>query len=277
MAVAQKNLVSSLKLRFEESPIVFVYERGRLIDMYACQGGYNDSNIEAALQIINVIYDAHPEAIEGNAIASNLQRYHQQVQTFFNSQLVYSRQAKDLRLMMTPDEIGQLPLHTALQNNVRLGSIKLLVKGNPSAIRNFDNSGTIPLHVACQHHDSAKVIQYLIGLDMRTLRAVDYDNNTALHYACRGAKYETITLLLEKYDAVSVSKKTIYNKLPIDLLFESNEVFDRESVEFTESVYRLLKAYPEMLMNCNDLNKKQQAKSDGCSSQKGKKRKLGTV
>ena len=35
MAVAQKNLVSSLKLRFEESPIVFVYERGRLIDMYA--------------------------------------------------------------------------------------------------------------------------------------------------------------------------------------------------------------------------------------------------
>ena len=97
---------------------------------YACQGGYNDSNIEAALQIINVIYDANPEAIESNEILTRIQRYHQQVQTFINSQLVYSRQAKDYRLMMTPDDKGQLPLHTALQNNARLGSIKLLAKEN---------------------------------------------------------------------------------------------------------------------------------------------------
>ena len=82
-----------------------------------------------------------------------------------------------------------------------------------------------------------------------TLRAVDYDNNTALHYACRGAKHTTIGLLLEKYDAVSVSKRNAQNKLPIDLLWESDKVRDREGMEYTESVYRLIRAYPETLMD----------------------------
>ena len=34
-------------------------------------------------------------------------------------------------------------------------------------------------------------------------------------------------------------------KLPIDLLFESSEVEDRESVEYVGTVFRLLQAYPE--------------------------------
>ena len=41
--------------------------------------------------------------------------------------------------------------------------------------------------------------------DLSTLQAVDHENNTPLHYACNGANYETIALLLGKYDAVSVS------------------------------------------------------------------------
>jgi len=242
---------------------------------FACRWGYNDSTIEAALEMIKVIYDAYPEAIEGDAIASHIHEYHEQVQAFVNSQLVYARQAKDYRQMTTPDGNGQLPLHTALQNNVRLGSIKLLVKGNPSAIRNVDaNNFAFPLHVACQHHDSTTVLQYLIGLDIRTLGTVDYDNNTVLHYACRGAKHDTIALLLEKYEAVSVSKRNAQNKLPIDILFESSDVLDRDSVEYTDSVFRLLKAYPETIMNCS-MNMIQPA--DTYANQNGKKRKLDAV
>ena len=49
---------------------------------------------------------------------------------------------------------------------------------------------------------------------------------------------------------------------------------DRESIEYTESVFLLLRhTHPETIMNC-DLNMQQQAKSDGSSSQNGKKRKL---
>jgi len=55
--------------------------------------------------------------------------------------------------------------------------------------------------------------------------------------------------LLGKYDAVSVSKRNAHGKLPIDLLIESNGVSNRESVEYMASIFRLLKAYPEIVMN----------------------------
>jgi len=243
---------------------------------FACRWEYNDSTIEAALEMIKVIYDAYPEAIEEDSIASNIRHYHQEVQAFVNSQLVYARQAKDHRLMTTPDGNGQLPLHTALQNNARLGSIKLLVKGNPLAVQSHDNSGLIPLHVACVHRDSVKVIQYLVGLDATTLDAVDREGNTALHIACHRARHEIIVTLLEEYDAVSVSKLNAEKKLPIDLLWESSLVPDRESVDYTETVYRLLKAYPEMVMNNIDMQKPQADLALGsCPSQNGKKRKFG--
>eukprot|EP00984_Skeletonema_dohrnii_P018794 scaffold8870_cov126-Skeletonema_dohrnii-CCMP3373.AAC.1 len=269
--------VDIVKFLLECDPNVKLQKvRGNSSLHYACRKRYNDSNIEAALEVLQTIYDAHPEAIEENRIESTIHRYHQQVRAFINSQLVYSRQAKDHHVMTTPDGNGRLPLHIALQNNVRLGSIKLLVKGNPSAIRTFAKSGIIPLHVACQHHESTSVVQYLLGLDMRTLRAVDYDNNTALHNACRGAKYDTIAMLLEKYGAVSVSRQNAHGKLPIDLLWESSAVEDRDGIEYTESVFRLLKAHPETVMSYNG-NRKQQCTSDRCSNQNGKKRKLDAV
>ena len=91
--------------------------------------------------------------------------------------------------MQSTNESGQLALHKALRDNITLGSIKLLVKGNPSAISCADNRGMIPLCVACQHHESACVVEYLINLDPTTLRAKDFDDNTALHYACRGVNH----------------------------------------------------------------------------------------
>jgi len=108
--------------------------------------------------------------------------------------------------MTTPDDNGQLPLHTALQiqSNVRLGSIKLLVKGNQSAIRTFDRSGVHHDTFAhcCQHHKSPSVIKYLVGLDATALDAVDQEGNTALHLACHCACHEIIALLLDEDDAL---------------------------------------------------------------------------
>lgn len=81
---------------------------------------------------------------------------------------------------------------------------------------------------------------------------MDTEGNAALHYACHSAKYDTITLLLDKYGAVSVSvsKRNAQKQLPIDLLWGSDEVLDidRGSVDYTESVFRLLRAYPETVM-----------------------------
>ena len=223
--------------------------------VWACSLEFNDTNIGAALDMIGVVYDAHPEAIENEGIAVILQRCHPRVRAFINTQRAYLRLAKKSLLMATPGENGQLPLHRALQNNVRLGSIKLLVRGKLSlqsrtGLQSSDNSGALPLHVACMYHKSTDVVQYLIGRDPSTLEAVDHENNTALHYACRGVKYETIELLLEKYDAVSVSKRNAEGKLRIEVLCESDKV-DRESVQYIECVFQLLRAYPEITMNAD--------------------------
>ena len=201
--------------------------------------------------MIQAIYDTHPEAIESDEMDASMVELisYEQVREFINYVRGFFRFALDSPHLATPFDNGQLLLHNALQCNVRLGSIKLLVGGYPPAVQTPDASGALPLHVACMYNESPSVVQYLIGLDAATLEAVDEENNTALHYACLGAEYETITLLLEKYDAISVSKRNAQKKLPLDLLWESNVDIDRESVEYTGSIFQLLKAYPETVMS----------------------------
>jgi hypothetical protein len=217
--------------------------------------GVATSKANAALKIVQALYDAYPEAIEGDSLSLFINSFPEEIQAFINTQITYARLARNstARQMKKRDENGQVPLHRALRDSATLGSIKLIVKRNPSAVLVPDNSGALPLHVACQHNDSTKVVDYLIGLDPNTLTAVDRAGNTALHVACRGAKYDTIALLLEKYDAVSVSQSNVYNKLPIHLLFESNAVANRaDDTKYLENVFQLLRAYPETVMVSED-------------------------
>ncbi len=204
--------------------------------------------MSVVLKVLHLLYDAYPEAIEDNAIEGFLDGFPEEIQSFVNSQLTYAHQARDSTLMNTPDVNGQLPLHSALCDNVSLGSMKLLVKGNRDAVRVSDHCGWLPLHLAILNYDSTTVVDYFVGLDSNTLTAVDMGGNTALHYACRCAKYDTIVLLLEKYDAVSVSKTNGHNKLPIHLLLESNANSREGDTKYTESIFRLLRAYPDTVM-----------------------------
>jgi len=237
------------------------------------------SNLNVYLKLLEILYDAHPEVIDKVASIADSYGSHGYCKevlrifiNFINTQITYARQAKDLHLMHSRDENGQLPLHKALRDNVTLGSIKLLVKGNPSATSCADNRGMIPLHVACQHHESPAVVEYLIGLNKVTLTTADGEGNTALHCACRSANHAIIALLLDRYGSISVSKRNAHKQLPIDLLLQSkNEASDKESVEYTESIYRLIRAYPEALMRY-DLG---QTGSEDCQNRN--KRKIDEV
>ena len=205
-------------------------------------------NFENGIKIIEVLFDAHPELMWYQSTLSTAHYFPRRLREFVRNHLCkYAFIARNVDFIATPDTNGQLPLHTALQTNVRLGSIKLLVTGNPTAIHSPHNSGALPLHVACQHHDSASVVKYLVGLDPSTLEAVDRDGNTALHLLCRGARHDIIALLLEEF-AVSL-KLNKQNKYPIELLWESNHLLDRESIGFTDTIFRLFVAHPEMLLH----------------------------
>lgn len=104
--------------------------------------------MNAHLKILQVLYDAHPEAMENVSVTSDLPTFPQEVQAFIDAQLHYASLAREHHILTTPDENGQLPLHVALRDNVTFGSIKLLVKGNPSAVSVQDNRGMMPLHIA---------------------------------------------------------------------------------------------------------------------------------
>jgi ankyrin repeat protein len=236
-----------------DSNVALHRNEGKLPLYWVCKWATNKNTpkLNATLEILQTLYDAYPEAIESNEVTSDVGNFCEKVKAFINTQLDYARQARDHRVMTTQDENGQLPLHNALCDNasITLGSIKLLVKGNPSAVCTVDNRLRMPLHLACQHK-SPIVVEYLIGLNKVTLGATDEEGNTVLHYACRGGNHDIIGLLLDKYGgSMSVSKRNALNQLPIHLLLESNDVNGRDDIKYVESVYRLMRAHPETIMN----------------------------
>ena len=68
-------------------------------------------------------------------------------------------------------------------------------------------------------------------------------------------------------------EKDAQSKLPLHLLFETNEVSDRIDKKYLESIFLLLKAYPQTLEN-NFKSAPGQELNACCI---GKKRKLGAV
>ena len=149
--------------------------------------------------------------------------------------------------MTIVDENGWLPLHRALKDNASLGSVELLVRGNPSALPIADHNGVYPLHIACEF-SSVNVVKYLVELaEFDTLNNIDAKSNSLLHYACRGGKCDVVEYLLEA-NVPSVSDRNNNNKLAIHLLLEcGEETLDRESMEYGETVRQLLLANPEVV------------------------------
>ena len=226
-------------------------------------GQHHTSNRNAGLRVIKLLFDAYPESIkEFNTIERinrRIERCQDDIRQFLYCQLSLAFQA-DQRYTCNsnPDQDGQLPIHKALKDkNVALGSIKLMVQNNPDALRAHDIQGLIPFHLACHHHASTAVIQYLIDKDTTTLSIVDFKGNAAFHHACRSANYEAINLILEKYDAVSVSNRNSDGMLPIELLLlESNSAVNRNGTEYVESIFNLVRAHPQTLMDwCGKLQR----------------------
>ena len=62
--------------------------QGQSLLHFACWKPYNDSNIEVGIQMIKFIFDAYPEAIEDNMIATDIHRYHQRVQALYITEIL---------------------------------------------------------------------------------------------------------------------------------------------------------------------------------------------
>lgn len=231
------------------------------------------------VEAVQVLYDAFPEAtwvrngsgrtplelvsyncgiqVVGNQLSSS-----STIVNFLQAQQAYAQKAKDMIVMTTPDNNGWLPLHHALKDKAPLGSIKLLLKGNPSALLTTDYKIAFPLHIACQF-SSVKVVKYLVELldvNGRILEHCDTNKDSILHYACCGGNCEVVKYLLTNHSSLVAS--VVANEkgeLPLHLLCESgkNEV-DIDSKEqrlisaareYIETIWLMLLADPEALMS----------------------------
>jgi len=227
-------------------------EEGRLLPLYLASFSSSGN-----LETIKVLYDAYPEAIHVRAegttpLSVAIMMRKQEVVNFLHTQDVYARNAQDLTTMTTPDANGWLPLHQALRDNAPLGSIKLLVEGNLSALRTADSRMAFPLHLASEF-SSVKVVRYLIeehdGIPMGQL---DANKDSILHYACRAANFDVIKYLIESHPSlVALAEGNEKDELPIHLLCEAGEIREDsdDSTLYIETVWLMLLADPEALMS----------------------------
>jgi len=184
------------------------------------------------------------------------ERYTQRMQdliSYLYTQMGYAMKAQNRNGMRTRDCTGSLPLHNALQARAPLGSIKLLVEGNPSAVNALDCNGILPLDIAC-HSGAVGVVKYLAEVDSDDdrLHTCDVSNNFPLHHACRGGNCEVIEYLVNTpMSSASVSERNVDDMLPIHLFceFVRGRWCEGETPEYTETIWRLLTAYPETVLN----------------------------
>jgi len=169
---------------------------------------------------------------------------------FLETQLVYAQQAQDTTAMTTPDENGWLPLHHALKDKASLGSIKLLLEGNLSAIQVASHEGVFPLHIACEF--SSVGVFKLLEHDCIPMNRLDKNKDSILHYACRRGNLEVVMYLLTNHFSLLSSAEVNENgELPIYLLCEASKdrVDIADSTEYIEVIWRMLLANPEALMS----------------------------
>ena len=168
---------------------------------------------------------------------------------FLETQLEYAQKAKDTTAMTTPDENGWLPLHHALKDAAPLGSIKLLLKGNLSALLTTDYNIAFPLHLACEF-SSVKVVKYLVS--ERILEHCDTNKDSVLHYACRGGNLDVVKYFLDDHiSLVSSAQVNEKGELPIHLLCEArkDKVDSDNNTDYIETIWLMLLANPEVIMS----------------------------
>ena len=271
--VPERMLIKFLLLQDPEcvsKPVVsddegsdYMQGNGALPLHVACSS-WDESNV------IELLFDLYPEAIlfrnglgklpidirEGAASDGVVQnrKYGKRLQyliRFLQTQMTYAKKARNKNAMRTPDTTGSLPLHNAIRAEAPLGAIKLLVKGNPDAVYVPDGSGTYPLDIASQF-STLGVVKYLAKLSPDRLNACDVNKNYPLHHACRGGNSEVIEYLLERpMSSASVSESNEDGMLPIHLFCEYVNEHERKenAPEYTETIWRLLTAYPETVLN----------------------------
>ena len=181
----------------------------------------------------------------------------------------------DPQLLLMADQKGRIPLHLAVrQPEATIHLVRYIVEANHESILKRDELENSPLHVAA-NFSSLEVVQYLVEgfrssitdkfsgdmlveriklakeVSELNLRFPNGNGDHPLHKACRRGNFKVVEYLMTK-SSVSVTTSNFFGQLPIHLLCDKNKEYKSrrrvQSVEYTECIFKMLTAFPEL---CN--------------------------
>jgi len=103
--------------------------------------------------------------------------------------------------------------------------------------------GELPLHKAARY-SPLKVVEYLVGRNESTLTIPDEMGELPLHEAC--VRNNKVVEYLITKNMASISTMNCRDQLPVHILSDASRKSKRllRSVEYTDTIFKLLTAYP---------------------------------
>jgi ankyrin repeat protein len=127
-------------------------------------------------------------------------------------------------MAMTPDHLGDLPLHMACHNEYRHGvanMIKLFLELAPDAAKAENNQGKTPLYTALEHNASTEIIRMLVDACPESVSkdACDY-YTPPLAVAIRNKAESDVFEMLVEADPSITQKRDGRGRYPLHLVLE---------------------------------------------------------
>lgn len=126
--------------------------------------------------------------------------------------------------IMTPDHLGDLPLHMACRNKYRHGvantMVKLFLDLAPDAAKAENNQGKTPLHIALEHKASTEIIRMLIDACPESVAKKDACDITPLVVAIRNKAESDVFEMLVESDPSITQKRDSRGRYPLHRALE---------------------------------------------------------
>ncbi len=224
-----------------------------------------------SMDVVQMLFDAHPGAIlvsdpTGDdadvlirEVLLNLDRASkwkkeriQKILDFVEKQKEYCVSAhNDDEHLTTPDEHGRLLLHKALADkDVSLGTIKMIVDKQNTAVHVADNDGLYPLHIASMNC-TVDTLCHVLGVDDKgAVNKVDNEGNNILHATCKTGNLKVVEYIIDRHGSLA-TKANNKGQFPIVTLLDKDgkEGNVTEKAEYTGVIMKMLLAYPEFVVS----------------------------
>eukprot|EP00984_Skeletonema_dohrnii_P014843 scaffold6323_cov118-Skeletonema_dohrnii-CCMP3373.AAC.8 len=164
---------------------------GKSLLHFACQRKYTDSNLNAALQIINLLYDAFPDFVREEDNGGRLPLHHLCMNKYVDEaaaveilKLFIAQHPESIR---HTDNYGCLPILHAFESRSP-EFCRVLIEAYPGSERKCDTRGRLPLDYACMTNTVATV-QYLYKLYPDAIYHTTIDVHYPIHMAIMGMRH----------------------------------------------------------------------------------------